>query len=425
MLVPRAVAAPRASRPRRSAAAASALLITNLAFTACSAGGNYPQTTFRPVSEFGDALNGVFYNTVAWTMAILVIVIALIIYAAFRFRERPGAPAPKQIHGNTRLEIGWTIVPALVVVFIGVPTVRTIFETQRRPPLNALVVEVIGHQWWWEFRYPQQQITTANLLYIPIDRPISLVMQSADVIHSFWIPKIGGKRDVNPLPRRREGEEAAFANYLTFTVRERGHYTGQCAEYCGESHGIMRMSVMAVAASEFETWVQRMRGSQLFGATPAGPAQPDTAAPAGSPTGPGAAAAAPTPTQLPQPSIGQMPAPTGAGNPYRVALPDSILQAEGERIFLRAPCVACHAITGTPAVGAIGPNLTLFGTRPELGAGALENTTENLVRWIKDPQSVKPGTLMPGTARSGGGVAPTGLSDAEVRAIAAYLASLK
>jgi cytochrome c oxidase subunit II len=436
-----------------------ALLVTTLILAGCEAGAGYPQTTFRTVSEFGDALNRVFYNTFNWTMGILVIVVALILYATFRFRERPDAPLPEQIHGNTRLEIAWTIAPALIVVFIGIPTVRTIFETQQRPPDDALVVEVIGHQWWWEFRYPQYGVVTANQMWIPTGRPVSLQMHAADVIHSFWVPRIGGKRDVNPLPRVRDGEPAPHKNYLLFNVREPGHYLGQCAEYCGESHAIMRMTVNAVEQGEFDAWVGRMRGQpattavagpggaadtgtgpvQLTGLTGTGdgpqPAPgvlaPDTAEQAGADTsrvgqavdGQPAAVTA-QPAQQAQ-RIGQMRAPTGAGNPFVPPFSDAELQQEGQRIFLGAACVACHAISGTTAAGVLGPALSMYGERPWVGAGAAENNFENLVRWIRDPQSMKPGTLMPGTVRGGGGMAPTGLSDAEVRAIAAYLLSLK
>lgn len=455
MSVPRAAARrPRARSLRR---ASYALLITTLALTGCEAGAGYPQTTFRPVSAFGDALNRVFYNTVGWTMGILILVMGLIIYATFRFRERPDAPQPEQIHGNTTLEILWTIAPALIVVFIGVPTVRTIFETQRRPPDDAVVVEVIGHQWWWEFRYPEYDIVTANQMWIPTGRPVSLQMHSADVIHSFWIPRIGGKRDVNPLPRRREGEPAAHKNYLLFEVREPGHYLGQCAEFCGESHAIMRMTVMAVEPTEFDSWVQRMRGQTAPGAVAgmaadaAGGQVRLTGLDGSEGAAPAAAAATPAagagqagadtalvgqdvPGQVPattaQPAapaarIGQMPVPTGVGNPFVPAMDEVALQREGERIFLGAACVACHAISGTTAGGVLGPRLTQYGERPWVGAGAAENNMENLVQWIRDPQSMKPGTLMPGTLRGGGGMPPTGLSDAEVRAIAAYLLSLR
>ncbi|HUF50350.1 MAG TPA: cytochrome c oxidase subunit II [Longimicrobiales bacterium] len=391
MLVTRAVA-------RRTLCALPLML------TGCRGDTNFPQTTFHPVSEFGRILNGTFYITFWWTMIILVIVIALILYAVFRFRERPDTPQPKQIHGNTMVEILWTIVPAFIVVAIAVPTVQAIFETQRRPPEDALIVEVIGHQWWWEFNYPQYGVRTANTAWLPTGRPVSLAMRSADVIHSFWIPRIGGKRDVNPLPRRREGTAPKHDNYLLFTVDEPGHYLGQCAEYCGEAHAIMRMTVNAVTPAAFDDWVQRMTGTAR-----------DTSAAADS-------AAVPTPAQA---SFGQLPAPTGAGNPFRAPLADTLLAAAGERIFTSAVCTACHAVAGTSAAGTIGPDLTLFGTRPYIGAGAAGNTREQLEQWIRDPQSLKPGTLMPGTRRPGGGMPPTNLTDAEVRAVAAYLSSLK
>jgi cytochrome c oxidase subunit II len=428
MSVPRAAARRSCdARPRRRFSASLALLITTLVLAGCEAGAGYPQTTFRPVSEFGDALNRVFYNTTAWTIGILILVMGLILYATFRFRERPDTPHPEQIHGNTKLEIAWTIAPALIVVFIGVPTVQTIFETQRRPPDDALVVEVIGHQWWWEFRYPEYGVVTANQMWIPTDRPVSLQMHASDVIHSFWVPKIGGKRDVNPLPRVAEGQPAPHKNYLLFNVREPGHYLGQCAEFCGESHAIMRMTVMAVSQPEFDGWVAAMRaqtGPQVqVPLAAAGETVADTVQAGEAVDGqPAALTAQPTGAAL---QIGQIRPPTGAGNPFVPPFDEVALQREGERIFLGAACVACHQVTGTTAAGLLGPALTRFGERPWVGAGAAPNNMENLVQWIRDPQSLKPGTLMPGTIRGGGGMAPTGLSDAEVRAIAAYLLSLK
>ncbi|CAN5767614.1 hypothetical protein BH23GEM9_BH23GEM9_21880 [soil metagenome] len=421
-----------------------------LVLASCEAGSGYPQTTFRPVSAFGDALNKVFYNTFGWTMGILILVMGLILYAAFRFRERPDAPQPRQIHGNTRLEIAWTIAPAFIVVAIGIPTVQTVFETQRRPPEAAVVVQVIGHQWWWEFRYPQYGVVTANQMWIPTGRPVALEMHSADVVHSFWIPRIGGKRDVNPLPRRRDGEEPAHRNYLLFTVREPGHYLGQCAEFCGESHAIMRMTVVAAEPQDFDAWLGRMRGQAALDASGmAGGGQVADTAAIGGPVAGAAVAGAGDAQQVgadtamagqavdgqapavtaqpaaPASQLGQIRLPTGAGNPFVAPLDELALQQEGERIFLGAACVACHAITGTTAVGALGPHLTLYGERPWVGAGAAENNLENLIQWIRDPQSMKPGTLMPGTLRGGGGMPATGLTDAEVRAIATYLLSLR
>ena len=425
-------AAARRSCARRSwrSFAAPALLPLTLALGACEAGDGYPQTTFRPVSEFGDILNDVFYNTFGWTMGILVLVIALILFAAYRFRERPDTPHPEQIHGNTRLEIAWTIVPAIIVVLMGVPTVKAIFSTQEEPPAGALEVDVIGHQWWWEFRYPQYDVVTANDLVLPVGRPVSLRMHSVDVIHSFWIPKIGGKRDVNPLPARPEGVEPKHKNYLLFTVRDEGEYLGQCAEYCGESHAIMRTFTSAVSPEAFDQWVARMKGQVATAPVTA----PGSGVPAGVPAGasPDTIAApvdgqpaALTATPAAQSTIGQMPVPTGAGNPFRAPMSDSIMIAEGQRIFLASACIACHAVANTTAVGAVGPNLTMLGARKSLGAGAIDMSMENLVAWIREPQAIKPGTLMPGTRSGAAGFAATGLTDTEVRAVAAYLISLK
>jgi cytochrome c oxidase subunit II len=433
MLVPRAAARGLcAGRVRSGIVTALTLLVSTLLMAGCEAGSDYPQTTFRPVTAFGDALNVVFYNTLGWTMGVMIVVFGLILYATFRFRERPEAPHPEQVHGHTGLEITWTVIPALIVVLIGVPTVQTIFDTQRRPPDEALVVEVIGHQWWWEFRYPELGIVTANEMWVPTGRPVSLQMHSADVVHSFWIPRLGGKRDTQPLPRRRAGEPAAHKNYLLFNVRDPGQYLGQCAEFCGESHAIMRMTLNAVEPAEFDAWANRMLGTQptpplvegepqqVAGVEPGAAA--DTAVVGESVDGqPPAVTAEP----VAQPRIGQMPVPTGVGNPFRPPFDETELLQEGERIFLSSACVACHAVTGTTAVGVLGPSLTMYGQRPWVGAGAAENSRENLIRWIRDPQSMKPGTLMPGTLQGAAGMPPTNLTDDQVRAVAAYLLSLR
>src|SRR5262245_49986240 len=211
--------------------------------TACS--GQHPQTTFDPVSEFGRSLNTLFANTFWWTIGILVLVEALVVFNIFRFRERPGQPKPQQIHGNVKLEFLWTLIPAVIVLFIAIPTIQTVFATQKPAPDDALVVEVIGHQWWWEFRYPEYGVVTANEAVMPTGRNIDLRMHSADVIHSYWVPRVGGKRDVNPLPRIAPNEREARLNHLNFNIEKAGFYNGQCAEYCGESHAIMRMAINA------------------------------------------------------------------------------------------------------------------------------------------------------------------------------------
>lgn len=348
---------------------------------ACTGGAEYVQTTFHPVSDFGEVVNRVFFNTFAWTMGIMALVFALVLVVIVRFRERPGRAHPKQIHGNTALEITWTLIPALIVIMIAVPTVRTVFQIQRPAPPEALEIEVVGHQWWWEFRYPEAGIVTANQFYVPVGRPVHLRLSSADVVHSFWLPRWAGKRDVNPLPRATSGE-AARANHLVFTVDSAGRYRGQCAEFCGESHAIMAMYGVAVPPAEYDAWVRAMTDTLAMNE---GAALQEQAASDLSPE----------------------------------------LVARGRERFLGSTCIACHAIAGTPARGAVGPNLTRFATRPTVGAGAAPLTLENVERWIRRPQDLKPGALMPGANDAGGGFPPTGLTDDDIRAVAAYLMSLR
>jgi cytochrome c oxidase subunit 2 len=413
-----------------------------MALAACRGGTEFPQTTFHPVTEFGEAINSVFANTFWWTMAILVIVCVLVLVTVFRFRERPGTPHPKQIHGNTKLELIWTIIPALIVVLIGIPTVQTIFATQRRPAEDALTIEVVGHQWWWEFRYPEQNVVTANQFYFPVGREVHLRMHSADVIHSFWVPRLGGKRDVNPLPRSAEGERQRY-NHILFTASEPGLYSGQCAEFCGDSHGIMAVTGVAVTADEFAAWVESMRD-------PSPPPQAVQPSPAdtlagGAQTAAGdsaAAAVAAVPAAPPQQTGARPPLRPDTAGPPMIGSPQQLQQAlagrqpvgepsagrliaDGERIFTSRVCIACHAVAGTTARGAIGPNLTRFGVRPTVGAGARPNTQENLEQWIRSPRSLKAGALMPGTREGAAGFPATALTDQEVRAVAAYLLSLR
>ena len=413
------------SRSRRAGLLLSLGMFAMLV-AACSSGGDFPQTTFRPVSDYGEKQNAVFYNTTAWTIGIMVLVEVLLVYILWRFRARPDQPQPKQIHGNTKLEILWTVIPAIIIVIISVPTILTIFELQRPAPDEALRIEVIGHQWWWEFRYPEEGIVAGNQFYVPVGRPVELRLRSADVIHSFWIPRIGGKRDVNPPPRVT-GDRELHTNQILFTPDEEGVYIGQCAEFCGESHAIMRMVAHAVSPEAFDAWVEEMRAGgasaeaiQLAGVGGAASAAAVATAAARS-------APAPVPAQR---QVGAIPAPTGMP-PQRPAIP-ALMQpgaktdAElGRDIFLTKACVACHSIAGTPAAGAIGPTLTAYGERPWVGAGAARNTLDNLRQWIFDPQSLKPGALMPGAETEGGGMPPTNLTDEEIRLIATYLMSLK
>ncbi|HEX9108557.1 MAG TPA: cytochrome c oxidase subunit II, partial [Longimicrobiales bacterium] len=309
-------------------------------------------------------------NTFWWTMLVLAVVWGVLLVIIFRFREKPGAPPPQHIHGHTTLEILWTIGPALIVAFIAVPTIRTIFQTQATAPKDALVVEVIGHQWWWEFRYPQYGgIATANEVHLIQGRPVDFVEHSADVIHSFWIPRLGGKRDVNPQPAMRDPNAPKRVNHIVLTPDSTGVFPGQCAEYCGDSHAIMRTRAVVQSNADFNAWLQAYN-------TPPAP-------------------------------------------------PPGSLAAQGKQILETHACIACHTINGTNARGVIGPNLTLVGSRQTIGAGVLPTSVASFQEWITQPQGVKPGAMMPGIHEGAAGMPPTGLTDQQVQAVAEYLASLK
>ncbi len=227
------------------------LALLLLALTACS--GPFPQSVFAPKSDYSAAVDGLFWNIFWWAVVVFVIVETLLIVAIVRFRAHPGGGAPKPIHGHTALEIGWTLAPALILVFIAVPTMRTIFATAGRAPEGALRVEVIGHQWWWEYRYPALAISTSNELHLPVGTPIQVEMTSADVIHSFWVPALGGKRDLT------QGRTTRIA----FRADSTGEYWGQCAEFCGASHANMRLRVMVEPDSAFQRWVDGQRAAPV------------------------------------------------------------------------------------------------------------------------------------------------------------------
>ncbi len=366
--------------------------------------GEYLQSTIDPVTDYGEVSHNLYVQVFWWTMIILAVVWALMAYILVRFREKPGQGKPKQIHGHMGLEIAWTIAPAIIVVAIVIPTIQGVFQVQRPPEENALVVEVTGMRYWWDFHYPELGVTTANELHLPVGRPVSLRLESGDVIHSFWVPQLGGKRDVNPVVAVPEGEEEK-RNWMHFTIREEGVYWGQCAEFCGEAHSLMGIRVVAESEEDFQSWVEEWRTP-----APTANAPEDVAAE-------GAEDPASVQATAVEASAAQAPA-------------EDPLVARGRQVFFReTTCVLCHAIQGTPAPGVIGPNLTRLGSRTTIAAGMLENTPENLERWIRDPLSVKPGAQMPG-AEYGATIAgipypATGLNDEQIQALAAYLSSMR
>ena len=305
------------------------LAVILLAVAGC--GGPFPQSTLAPRSNLGAEVDALFTNIFWWAVVVFAIVEGLLLFVIIRYRARPGAGQPSRLHGHTALEIGWTLAPALILVFIAVPTMRTIFATAARAPAGALRIEVIGHQWWWEYRYPDLGIVTANELHLPLGRPVELEMTSADVIHSFWAPGLGGKRDLTPGRVTR----------IAFTADSLGEVAGQCAEFCGASHANMRLRVFVESDSAFAAWVARQKADAVVPArgSPAEQGQQAFAR--------GACIACHTIAGLPQ------------------------------------------------ARGTVGPNLTHVASRTTLAGAMLPNTTEWLRRWIANAPSLKPGSLMP------------------------------
>lgn len=307
-----------------------------------------PMSTVVARSDLNRSILSV-YKIILWATSIIgLLVFVVLAVVLLRYRDRPGAALPRQIHGHSAMEIGWTIGPALVLLIIAIPTIQVIFRTQSAAaPKNALEVRVRGWQWWWEFRYPTLDVATANEVHLPVGRPVVFVMEGPDVIHSLWIPHLGGKRDVVP----------GHVNRITLTPDAPGEYWGQCAEYCGTSHANMMLRVLVEEPAAFDRWVAAQK---------AAPAEPSGDAVA------------------------------------------------GKEVFARSACVGCHTVRGVSA-GMLGPDLTHFGSRKLFGAGMWETNVERVAEWVKDPPRLKPGTKMPNLH----------LSDADSKAVAAYLIGLK
>jgi cytochrome c oxidase subunit 2 len=294
-----------------------------------------PANIFAPLSTPASRISELSYFVLLLTGAIFAIVFALTLFAVVRFRRRADDDGrePPQIFGSNRLETAWTIVPILIVLVLSLTTTRVIQSVQSAPrPPSALDVTVIGHQWWWELRYPSLGIVTANELHVPVSDPHAptptwLTLLSADVAHSFWVPRLAGKTDL--IPNR--------VNQMWIAPSTPGMYVGQCAEYCGTQHAKMLLRVYVEPRAEFDRWAR---------------AQADLMA-----------------------------------SPVDVAA--------GRRVFLRNGCVNCHAVAGTVANGRYGPDLTHLMSRATLAAGAAANSPQTLRAWIRDPSTIKPGAHMP------------------------------
>jgi cytochrome c oxidase subunit 2 len=287
---------------------------------------------FAPVSTPAFMIRDLSWLVLAVCAVIFAVVAYLLVHVIVRFRApRADDHEPPQVYGSNAIELAWTVVPVLLVLVLFLSTARTIFEIERARPADALRVTVVGHQWWWEFRYPDLGIVTANELHLPVSdgagvrRPTMLRLESVDVIHSFWLPQLNGKTDVIPN----------HPNTMWVEPLQVGTYYGQCAEYCGTQHAHMLIRVVVHSRAEFDAWATAQR-----------------------------------------------------------ALPAESTSA-GRAVFLATACVNCHAVRGTPAVGSFGPDLTHLMSRATIGAGAAPNTRENLRRWVNNPDHLKPGVLMP------------------------------
>jgi cytochrome c oxidase subunit II len=333
---------------RRSSLSLLLALILPVLLSACTWGGNHSQ--LNPASDPSHLINRIWWIMFWMSVAIEGLVGGLVCYSMIRFRRKACDPDPKQISGNTRIEIAWTIAPAMILVVLLVLTLTTMINVSE-PSGTKMAVTVTGHQWWWEFDYQGMNVVTGNELHIPVGEPVHLDLRSADVIHSFWVPSLQGKRDVIP----------GHNNTLWLSADKPGTYRGECAEFCGPEHANMNFIVVAQPRAEFDAWVAGQ----------------------------------------------QQPAATGQTG----------LAAEGAQTILTQACAGCHMINGLPGynIGKVGPNLTHIGSRAYIAAGTLENTPENLARWIHNPQDVKPDNKMP----------TLGLDNDTINKIVAYLESLK
>lgn len=396
-------------------------LAAALAITAVACSGPHPNTTFSPHSDLGRDIDALWNRLLLLGTIVFVLVEAALIFVIIRYRHRDSAEKPPQTHGSTKLEILWTLIPAVILVFIAIPTVRTIFKTQAKAPAGSLEVEVIGHQWWWEFKYPEYGVTTANEVYVPVGRTVNFTLHSADVIHSFWAPQLGGKRDVVT-------NHTNFLWYTPDSSMETSVWNGFCAEYCGTSHANMKFRVFTVKPDEFAKWVAWQKSSAAFGAK-----APAVAANASSTAATMTAAATPfifPKEKIPAYTVPATPPPAGLS--FTAGLTGNA--ARGQQIFSTGACIGCHTVAGNPsAMGVMGPNLTHIGSRTTIAAGRYPNAAAYLALWIKNARVMKPGVLMPTLGldqmdpilKSKVTTASGGLTDQQIADVVAYLTALK
>jgi cytochrome c oxidase subunit II len=290
---------------------------------------------FKPQSTPAHSIFHLSLFVLAICGVIFVIVFSLITYSLIKFRKRANDDGrePPPIYGSNQIELAWTVIPVLIVLVLFLATARVIHGIQQAPePPEAIEAIAVGHQFWWEFRYPSLGVVTANELHVPASDPAHptptfITLLSADTDHSFWIPRLAGKTDL--IPNRE--------NHIWIDPNEPGIYIGQCAQYCGTQHAKMLLRVYVDTPDKFKQWIQEQSK----------PAQANDVA------------------------------------------------KEGQRVFESTACINCHAVSGTVANGRFGPDLTHLMSRDTIASGAASNTLENLRLWIHDPDAIKPGSLMP------------------------------
>jgi cytochrome c oxidase subunit II len=357
-----------ASRSRARALRALALGASAAVLVACSGSGGQ-QSALSPSGADAERVDSHWQLLLVVGSVVWVLVVVMLLVAVLRRGREDGEDGRR---GHLVVAFAGAVLPAVVILGILADSVLVLRDTDDDGAEARTVVEVTGHQFWWEVRYPGQDVVTANEIHVPVGETVRVELTSADVIHSVWVPELSGKVDLVP----------GTTNVMTLNATEPGTYWGQCAEYCGVQHAWMRFVVVAHEADEFDGWVAAQARPAVEG----------------------------VPLAEDDPAAEPDPEPTGGPG-----APDAELVARGREVFMSSSCVYCHTIAGTEARGTLGPDLTHLASRQTIGAGVLPNDTGNLAAWILDPQSVKPGNAMPGTDMGGD----------DLQALLAYLESLE
>jgi cytochrome c oxidase subunit II len=384
------------------------LLATPLAFAALSISSPVAAQSWpvAPASDGAEQISQLFWFTLVLAAIVFILVEGLLIYSSLRFRRRTPLPTqePPQIHGNTRLEVMWATVPALILIGLFGITVTRLGELSQIPnDSKTMHISVTGRQFSWEFGYGNTGIKTTNDLHLPVGQQIVFDVTAVDVIHAFWVPNLFGQIDANP----------GRINHITYTANQVGEFRGVCNMLCGAGHSGMLFRVTTQSPADFQTWLQQQR----TGAAPAAPVPNPAASPSPQPVVP-APAASPgvQPSVLPAVSPAPVPGAPAPANPPQPA-PAGGDPALGMQVIQQKGCGSCHTIPGIPgANGTIGPNLGGVASRTRIAGGAVPNNGPNdLKAWIMNPPGLKPGTIMPNL----------GLTDEQATNVVAYLETLK